>query len=182
MFEVFSIIERTDAWRYLIVFWKGGVYLDSDVRCVTPFENWIESWMPQNSHSHALLGIEVVGSTSEQQWHPVQFCQWAFACRTPQHPFFAFVIDHVIAQFLITQRWTHGSDLSDVEILQSTGPHIWSQAIIAWANDTQAAVLLTEWDWTVPTDFGGVAILGRQVISGVTTSSAATSAAAHMHV
>ncbi len=76
MFEVFSMIERTDAWRYLVVHWKGGVYLDSDVECMMPFENWFETWISEDVQPlQAIVGIEVLQSNQHDHWQPVQFCQ-----------------------------------------------------------------------------------------------------------
>ena len=40
MMASFTIVEKADLWRYLILYWLGGVYLDWDVQCITPFDQW----------------------------------------------------------------------------------------------------------------------------------------------
>jgi mannosyltransferase OCH1-like enzyme len=34
---------RADIFRYLVLFLKGGIYLDVKVKCLVPFDKWITS-------------------------------------------------------------------------------------------------------------------------------------------
>lgn len=44
-------VERADLWRYLALHKYGGVYADSDVRCITP----VHEWNAVNNHDADLL-------------------------------------------------------------------------------------------------------------------------------
>ncbi|KAK9810518.1 hypothetical protein WJX72_012061 [[Myrmecia] bisecta] len=124
MWPYLEPVERADLWRYLILYSSGGVYLDSDVQCVLPFREWNH---PFQHPARVLVGIEAINAPNCYQ--PVQFCQYTFAA-APGHPLFARVIDYIVAKFLLDRRWEGGAEQPSP--LLSTGPFIWTEAIIEY--------------------------------------------------
>lgn len=52
-----AIVEKTDYWRYLIMYYFGGVYIDSDVQALQGIESW-PFW--SSSNITAVVGIEFI--------------------------------------------------------------------------------------------------------------------------
>uniref|UniRef100_A0A6C0II63 Alpha 1,4-glycosyltransferase domain-containing protein n=1 Tax=viral metagenome TaxID=1070528 RepID=A0A6C0II63_9ZZZZ len=88
--------EKTDLWRYCIIYLFGGVYADSDTYCNVPLDNWIK-------HHDLILGIEAnldleyarqfgmdkIGYTLNNK--VISVCNWSFAAM-PKHIFFKNLI------------------------------------------------------------------------------------------
>lgn len=75
------MVEKTDYWRYLIVYYFGGVYADSDIEDFVPVVKW-ESWRNNNA-AKMVVGVEnkVDGNESRRRQrytHYTQFMQWTF--------------------------------------------------------------------------------------------------------
>jgi mannosyltransferase OCH1-like enzyme len=51
------LVQKTDLWRYLIIFKKGGIYSDVDVECRASFDKWYGPHDP--SSVRFILGLEV---------------------------------------------------------------------------------------------------------------------------
>jgi mannosyltransferase OCH1-like enzyme len=51
------LVQKTDLWRYLIIFKKGGIYSDVDVECRASFDKWYGPHDP--SSVKFILGLEV---------------------------------------------------------------------------------------------------------------------------
>ncbi|KAJ3111719.1 hypothetical protein HDU96_005439 [Phlyctochytrium bullatum] len=49
-------VERADFWRYLIVYLKGGVYIDSDVEPLRPLEEWTAGFLRPPPNATATAG------------------------------------------------------------------------------------------------------------------------------
>lgn len=96
-------VEKTDFWRYCIIFLNGGVYVDSDTYCARPLDEWIVS--------HDLIfGIEAnIKTDNKAYWssffgvgegahlfknNVVSVCNWAFAAE-PKNKFFKDLITKI---------------------------------------------------------------------------------------
>lgn len=88
--------EKSDFWRYCIIYLLGGVYSDSDTYCNVPMDKWIK-------HHDLILGIEAnveVGIAKtfgmdrlgyEYNNKIITVCNWTFAAK-PRHNFFKDLI------------------------------------------------------------------------------------------
>jgi hypothetical protein len=152
-----SNIERTDAWRYLVLHALGGVYADSDVKCMRP----IDEWNAGAGHDATLLvGIAKrnlrTGDTTE-------FNQFVMAA-LPGHPVLAsmpFVIAANLAAHHLRSKpgaAARGKQL-DNQILERTGPKAFTAALRAYAGRVGAAWPVNS---TLADQQGGV-IFGRCV-------------------
>ena len=59
MFRILTLVEQADVWRYLVLLFRGGVYLDTDVQCVTPFSQW-QAALHSSQPAGLLIGLESV--------------------------------------------------------------------------------------------------------------------------
>lgn len=111
-------VERTDMWRYLALYTYGGVYADSDVKCLKPIDEWNAE---NNRDAQVLIGLE----GTAQNWHRGnQFQQWTIAS-TANHTLLGSMPRYI--NVYIREHPSHsGSD----SILKRTGPHRWTDAIL----------------------------------------------------
>lgn len=97
-----TMVEKTDLFRYAIIYEKGGIYADADVHIVKDPSQWPEA--------DALIGVEFR--------QPLQFNQWTFAARRGSP-----ILQYVIAQ--INYNLACG-----VETVNKTGPKAWTRALL----------------------------------------------------
>jgi len=109
-------VEKTDLWRYVTIYTRGGLYTDADTACLEPCDHWIRE------DDRALVGFERFRCD-----HPTQYCQWTFAAE-PRHPFLALVLQHVSASILKVK----GSDR--YATLSRTGPVVFTDALIEFVE------------------------------------------------
>lgn len=88
--------ERSDFWRYCIIYLYGGFYTDTDTFCNISLDKWIR-------HHDLILGIEALLPLSEAETfgmdqigqiindQVVSVCNWSFAA-APKHNFFKDLI------------------------------------------------------------------------------------------
>ncbi|KAF6250323.1 nucleotide-diphospho-sugar transferase [Scenedesmus sp. NREL 46B-D3] len=118
-------VERADFWRYLALHKLGGVYTDSDVRCMQP----ISSWNAEHGHDAALLaGIAkrtAHGDTTE-------FNQFVMAAM-PGHPVLAsmplIIASSLASTFLQGHGVSRQGKLHDAGVLGRTGPGAFTAAL-----------------------------------------------------
>ncbi|KAG8991542.1 membrane-bound alpha-1,6- mannosyltransferase Initiation-specific [Tulasnella sp. JGI-2019a] len=140
-------ILKADFLRYLLVFFHGGVYSDTDTICLRPIEEWGasadlwsdrdgNSWLPSIREGESpedrkaalgppsvIIGVEVdVGDREDwYRWwpRPLQIVQWTFAA-APHHPIFIDVISRVASATARAKAWSEDRD-KRVEALQEAG-------------------------------------------------------------
>lgn len=83
--------ERSDFWRYCVIFLYGGVYTDADTYCNVSLEKWIkhhdlilgiEGLLPKNVAES--FGMDKIGKIHEDK--VISVCNWTFAAK-PKHEF-----------------------------------------------------------------------------------------------
>lgn len=121
---------RADLFRYLLMYKKGGVYIDIKSSCGKPFSDLLtldEGFVLSrwgNSREDFLKGA---GLHPELAAFPGgEFQQWHIIC-APQHPFLAAVIDRVMANIRDYRPWRFG--VGRVGVLRVTGPIAYTLAI-----------------------------------------------------
>ncbi len=128
-------VQRTDIWRYLVVFLFGGWYVDSDVECVRPITEW----------GHGPTATLVVGVEAESVRSPgpssggwggrhVVLSQYAFGAAA-RHPALGATLRSILAQAQ-TLLQIGSTSITPEErltlILSTTGPWAWSDAVAAY--------------------------------------------------
>jgi mannosyltransferase OCH1-like enzyme len=105
-------VEKTDLWRYLVIYMRGGLYTDADTACLVPCEKWI---LPTDR--------VIVGFERFKCEHPTQYCQWTFAAEA-RHPFLGLVLRRV-SESIQSVRGTNR-----MATLSRTGPIVFTDALI----------------------------------------------------
>ena len=107
-------VERSDLWRYCVMYALGGVYTDADTYCNLALDTWI-------NHHDLILGIEAfvhidfaktfgmqnVGATVGDT--VISVCNWSFAS-SPKNKFFGGLIKDICLNPILN------------DILNNTGP------------------------------------------------------------
>lgn len=130
VFSQLQGVERSDFWRYLVLWSQGGFYMDSDINCYKPFSAWDEAF---HNQAKAIVGIESINPGSNRNelgfCCPVQYSNWAMAS-TPGHPLLEHVID-LILDFHATASMDASSNAARRRdhVIYKTGPGALSRAI-----------------------------------------------------
>ncbi|KXN67680.1 glycosyltransferase family 32 protein, partial [Conidiobolus coronatus NRRL 28638] len=116
-----------DLFRYSIIHKEGGLYADSDVEKASEFEDS----MSKLSGCNVIVGIEADVRDRGDWWkgkmaRKLQLVQWSFYS-TAKHPLMEFVVDRVVRK--IEQLQADGLNLHDQNVMDVTGPGIWTDSI-----------------------------------------------------
>lgn len=149
-------VERADFFRYAVVHHYGGLYVDSDVECRMPIEQWI------GDRVRLIIGIEnnfhfpsVATATLRGYARTLQYQQWAFFA-DKNHPLLRDVL-HTLKTKINDEKKT-GFDLSQRGTLERTGPGLWTDCISEFLrrtfsqmnNLTTTTRLLSDEIWILP--------------------------------
>ena len=121
-------IQRSDFFRYLILYHEGGYYADCDVYCNLPITIWPRIFELQEPLGF-ICGLEMIVDVSKPDWkqwwaREYQITQWTFAS-APGHGILRVSIDKILSYIN-----KYGPKIVQTgPILRSTGPGIWSDAI-----------------------------------------------------
>lgn len=84
VYDKLDFVQRSDFFRYFVLFYLGGVYADHDAEPIVPVDDW-----PVFRGAGLVLGVEAVGTELQRRgnlWaRNPQFCQWVLAA-APRHP------------------------------------------------------------------------------------------------
>ncbi|GBF90195.1 alpha-1,6-mannosyltransferase subunit [Raphidocelis subcapitata] len=133
-------VERADLWRYVVMCTHGGVYADADTLCVRP----VQEWNRENGHdAEVFFGVEDVFRrdplAGDSGWGQraglfgVQFEQWALAS-APGHPVHCGVARRISERIASEARSPKPRGEDNWSILHRTGPHVWTDAVLAWTH------------------------------------------------
>mmetsp|Transcript_50455 Transcript_50455/g.151963 ORF Transcript_50455/g.151963 Transcript_50455/m.151963 type:complete len:367 (-) Transcript_50455:77-1177(-) len=126
-------VMRADMWRYLVLYRYGGVYLDFDVECKRPIDEWGEAqgYFKANSTGRlgAMVGIEYRRPLKGKDRYPdrLQFAQWTMASQ-PGHEIFYRTVE-LINETIGLIRAGHPPPGDAVYI---TGPVMFSRAVVEY--------------------------------------------------
>jgi hypothetical protein len=117
-----------DLFRYSIISEFGGFYVDSDVQKLGGFEQKMNNL----KNCGILLGIEIDWRGSGDNWvgkfpRNFQFAQWTYYSRKA-HPILKFVTQRISRQIKYNQM--RNINLADLDVMDVTGPGIWTDAIL----------------------------------------------------
>ncbi|RVX71623.1 hypothetical protein B0A52_03807 [Exophiala mesophila] len=131
-------ILKADFFRYLILLHEGGTYTDIDTEALKPINTWTKHGARQlNTNVRIVIGVEADPDREDwRQWYArrLQFCQWTIHSK-PRHPILVEVVARITELTLAMHREGRlGAAESMDEILNHTGPGIWTDAIFAYFN------------------------------------------------
>ena len=137
-------VQRSDIFRYIVIYAEGGIYADIDTTCAVPIHNWLtytENFtkaaprlpvannvykLDLNSAVNFIVGFEAI--QKKPGWEKFfaaefQLCQWTFGA-SKKHWLLKRVLDRIF------DYYETGKHLQSASIIKSTGPGIWSYAIV----------------------------------------------------
>lgn len=142
-------VERTDLWRYTIIWYFGGVYCDMDIFVKQSFDTWEE--LHENRGPRLITGW----FTDTHWWHffassPSEMTQWCFAA-TPRAPALHMVMRACAVQIAAGVTCT----------LHKTGPRVFTQAILQHLAGSDLGALQTEYNDTYHTAVNSALALSK---------------------
>ena len=135
---------KSDFLRYLILLARGGLYTDLDTQPLTPPEDWLPA--ARRRDAHLILGLEsdlAIDHGPSFPKEPVQFSQWTIAA-APNHPLLERMVNRTMdALHDIARR--QGVKIGEItytdkEVLDVSGPHGWSEAVIGYLRDVDPGI------------------------------------------
>lgn len=139
-----KLILQADFFRYLILYARGGVYLDIDTWGLKPVLTWVSANDTLNnkpSNPGVVVGIEADPDRPDwNDWYArrIQFCQWTIQAK-PGHPLLRELIARITE--LTLERDANGK-LSETlgkdelgDIMDWTGPGIFTDYVFKYLNN-----------------------------------------------
>ncbi|KAI8848065.1 hypothetical protein BC829DRAFT_490328 [Chytridium lagenaria] len=150
-----KVVERADLWRYLVMYLRGGLYVDSDVYPKQEIDTWHRFFDYERSGAtpyatllndtragpliQGFIGAEAHLTEQERINQNfafrIQWCQWAFAFR-PRHPFMLKLLRSIVTR-------VHGEKSGKIkssgswtmDILMRTGPGRFTVVVEEWLKE-----------------------------------------------
>jgi mannosyltransferase OCH1-like enzyme len=128
--------EKSDLWRYCILYLNGGVYTDTDTYCNVPLSKWVrhhdlilgvEAFLPINVAES--FGMDKIGFRFGDKI--ISVCNWTMASK-PKHDFFKGLIIDICNNPIIGN------------VLLNTGPGRLSKHVYEYFKDSDFNKLSTE--------------------------------------
>lgn len=131
-------VLKADFFRYLILFARGGVYSDIDTSALRPALEWVPEGVPRAAVG-LVVGIEADPDRPDwQDWYSrrIQFCQWTIQAK-PGHPVLREVVAKIAEETLQKKRTGLLADFKDKNVIEFTGPAVWTDVIFNYFNDAR---------------------------------------------
>ncbi len=113
--------QKSDLFRYMVLFVHGGLYADIDCECKRPLD-----FISDNDEFIAAVELQTTDPKIMELYptdlHEI-YCQWAFLAR-PEHPVLAGVIEQI--RQTGHQKW---SDNPILDVVKRTGPHVFTKIL-----------------------------------------------------
>ncbi|KAJ4386308.1 alpha-1,6-mannosyltransferase Och1 [Gnomoniopsis smithogilvyi] len=131
-------VLKADFFRYLILLARGGVYSDIDTSALKSAVEWVPESVPREAIG-LVIGIEA--DPDRPDWHDwysrrIQFCQWTIQSK-PGHPVLREVVAEITEETLKRKRSNLLAGFKDKNVIEFTGPAVWTDVIMAYFNDAR---------------------------------------------
>lgn len=131
-------VLKADFFRYLILLARGGVYSDIDTSALKSAVEWVPESVPREAVG-LVIGIEA--DPDRPDWHDwysrrIQFCQWTIQSK-PGHPVLREVVAEITEETLKRKRSGLLAGFKDKNVIEFTGPAVWTDVIMAYFNDAR---------------------------------------------
>ncbi|KAG0686494.1 membrane-bound alpha-1,6- mannosyltransferase Initiation-specific [Pichia californica] len=148
------VILRSDFFRFLILFAKGGIYADVDTLPLQPIPNWI----PENvdpSELGMIIGIE--SDPIDKNWRKfysrrLQFANWVIQSK-PGHPILREIIASITDISLEKIKKNENQIRSEndkefiLDVMNWTGDGIFTDVILRYFNDYVLSGIFSKVTW-----------------------------------
>lgn len=129
-------VLKADFFRYLILLARGGVYSDIDTAALKSAVEWVPESVPRSTIG-LVIGIEA--DPDRPDWHDwysrrIQFCQWTIQSKAG-HPVLRDIVARITAETLRKKRSGLLTGFLDKNVVEFTGPAIWTDTIFDYFND-----------------------------------------------
>jgi len=129
-------VLKADFFRYLILLARGGIYSDIDTYAIRSAVEWIPDSVPHDAVG-LVIGIEADPDRPDwKDWYSrrIQFCQWTIQSK-PGHPVLREVVARITNSTLTHKARGTLSKVIDKNVIEFTGPAIWTDIIFEYFND-----------------------------------------------
>jgi alpha 1,6-mannosyltransferase len=129
-------VIKADFFRYLILYARGGIYSDIDTWAIQSAIKWIPEQISRETVG-LVIGIEADPDRSDwAEWYSrrIQFCQWTIQSKSG-HPVLRDVISRITKATLDMKRSGKLLNFKDKDVVELSGPAIWTDAIMDYFND-----------------------------------------------
>ena len=116
------IVARTDLWRYLIIYDRGGIYLDDKSGPRVPFTRIIQ---PNDELILTTWNMNCDRWIDSHGHIDGEFAQWCLIAR-PRHPLIKAVIIEVICRILAADKSVYGK----FGVISTTGPLAFTDGLL----------------------------------------------------
>ncbi len=129
-------VLKADFFRYLILLARGGIYSDIDTYAIRSASEWIPDSVPRDAIG-LVIGIEADPDRPDwRDWYSrrIQFCQWTIQSK-PGHPVLRQIVAHITSETLKRKRSGELGGFLDKNVVEFTGPAVWTDIIFDYFND-----------------------------------------------
>ncbi|PSS28088.1 glycosyltransferase family 32 protein [Amorphotheca resinae ATCC 22711] len=129
-------VLKADFFRYLILLARGGIYSDIDTHAIKSAADWLPDSVPREAIG-LVVGIEADPDREDwAQWYSrrIQFCQWTIQAK-PGHPVLRDVVANITLRTLQKKKDGSLKSFQDKNVIEFTGPAVWTDAIFDYMND-----------------------------------------------
>ncbi|KAH7316697.1 glycosyltransferase sugar-binding region DXD domain-containing protein-containing protein [Stachybotrys elegans] len=129
-------VLKADFFRYLVLYARGGIYSDIDTVSLKSALEWLPKSIPRETVG-LVIGVEADPDRPDwADWYSrrIQFCQWTIQSK-PGHPVLRDIITRIANQTLTYKREGRLSRLVSNDVVDFTGPAIWTDTIMDYFND-----------------------------------------------
>jgi len=132
-------VEIADIFRYAVLYFIGGIYIDSDVRPLKPISEWLPHYHHDWTDVDFVFGMEF----PEKGERGYQFEQWCIIS-SKGNSFFPRLMKNILSAVneLSKDKW---------HIEDRTGPHIWTDTLMSFFNDSEVSLgMVDDWPMSLP--------------------------------
>lgn len=129
-------VLKADFFRYLILLARGGIYSDIDTYSLKSASEWLPESVPREAVG-LVVGIEADPDRPDwAEWYSrrIQFCQWTIQSK-PGHPVLRQIVANITLETLTKKKSATLKSFKDKNVIEFTGPAVWTDAIFDYMND-----------------------------------------------
>lgn len=168
-------VLKADFFRYLILLARGGIYSDIDTYALKSAAEWLPASVPREAIG-LVIGIEADPDRPDwAEWYSrrIQFCQWTIQSKAG-HPVLREIVANITLETLAKKQAGTLKSFKDKNVIEFTGPAVWTDTIFGYMNDERYFDLSTSKGNITWRDFTGMTTpkkVGDVVILPITSFS-----------